>query len=469
MVFKLCNIIIKYIVYNFFHSRAIHTRLRMPRKPKITAADPVTYSPAVKKHARDSEKLDRERNKGNASNPSELFALKRDGQGDDDDDVQDFEPPAKVPETLLDRQAHMPDNAVMAEGQFPTLEELSKKGKLVDDDREPPEPVDMVRERRTKVGRVAIKHGLSDTAWSDKLQALEYYQPRPFEELMDEITQWYYMSGNDYKIFPFSVMRCIDYTWLVLGKRRTGKTTLWKTVIPKISSCYPFVYVFAGTNFNNAFADYVPEQAVFKGFREGVVTKIIEKQEEKIRTNLRLFEKFDEYEDESALEMIPNPYIHIVFDDCVADKRCHNAECLDEIAMYGRHYRCCSWINTQHGHALNPGFRNNTDVAATFEQMQHNQKETVREEWFSFFNKKTTFESWLNTHTKDRNFIMYHAAAINLPLEYRLFKGQADPDAPQVKLGCREFWQLMEKSKNSNKAATTAPSAQHYGAPKMSF
>lgn len=339
---------------------------------KNTAADPVTYKPAIQKQSRDREKTHNEISKGNVD-PTELHALKRDGQGDDEDDIQDFfappSPPKTIPDDLLAQECHLPKGAILTDKQFPDPEDIQRKGQLTDDPREPPNNPDTVRQRRTKLGKVAINYGMSETGWNEKLQALEYYQPQPFEDLMEQLLQWYVQKGNDYKIFPFHVLRCCDYLWLALGKRRTGKTTLWKTVIPQISAMYPFVYVFCGTNFNSAFKDYVPEQAVFNGFREGVITAIMEKQKEKINTNLRLFDKFSEYEDPQALEMIPNPYIHCVFDDCVADKRCHSAECLDELAMYGRHYRISSWINTQHGHALNPGFRNNADVATTFEQM----------------------------------------------------------------------------------------------------
>lgn len=52
-----------------------------------------------------------------------------------------------------------------------------------------------------------------------------------------------------------------------------------------------FVYVFAGTRFNSAFSDYVPDKVVFKGFQEGVVTEIMNKQEEKVELNLRLFDR----------------------------------------------------------------------------------------------------------------------------------------------------------------------------------
>jgi len=45
-------------------------------------------------------------------------------------------------------------------------------------------------------------------------------------------------------------------------------------------------------------------------------------------------------------------------------------------------------------------------VAITYEQMQKNQKETCREEWFNFFDKKGTFDSWLQMHTADRHFVV---------------------------------------------------------------
>ena len=118
---------------------------------------------------------------------------------------------------------------------------------------------------------------------------------------------------------------------------------------------YPFVYIFAQTRFTNAFGEYVPENAIFKGYNDGVINEILQVQEEKIRYNQRLFDRYSEYEDESALEMIPNPYIHILFDDTAADSQVHYSEVLKEIAFYGRHYMCSVWINTQHGHALSPG------------------------------------------------------------------------------------------------------------------
>lgn len=107
-----------------------------------------------------------------------------------------------------------------------------------------------------------------------------------------------------------------------------------------------FVYVFAQTNFNGAFHAYVPKECIFKGYSEAVLMKILDEQERKIKINQRLFDRFSEFEDDSALENIPNPYVHVCFDDTVAEKQVHDSGVLNEIAYYGRHFRISTWLNT---------------------------------------------------------------------------------------------------------------------------
>lgn len=246
-----------------------------------------------------------------------------------------------------------------------------------------------------------------------------------------------------------------------MGKRRTGKTTLWKNIIPKIAPMYPFVYFFCGTVFNSAFKKYAPKDALIKGYSEALVNKILEAQEQKIEANLRLYERFSQYEDEELLKMIPNPYVHIMFDDTAADVRTHDSTALKEIAMYGRHYRASNWISTQHGHALHPGklfiyllfrsihiniiisgFRNNADVAISYKQVQKNQRETLRDEWLNSFQQFGVFNEWLDYNTQDRNFIAVHAADIVSPWQETIYKGVCDPKVEPLKLGCAKYWEM---------------------------
>lgn len=38
-------------------------------------------------------------------------------------------------------------------------------------------------------------------------------EPRPFPELLAEVTAWHTLSGKDYEIWPFHVQKCADYLW----------------------------------------------------------------------------------------------------------------------------------------------------------------------------------------------------------------------------------------------------------------
>lgn len=277
---------------------------------------------------------------------------------------------------------------------------------------------------------------------------LTQYRPRKFEELIEQILVYEDPKDpHEMEVFPGARMKGADYLWTVTGKRRTGKTTLWRTLIPHIAPMYPYVYVFAQTRFTNAFRKYVPGEAIFKGYNEGVMHALLQEQERKIKVNQRLFDRYSEYEDDNALDLIPNPYVHLLFDDTVAERQVHDSEVLNELAFYGRHYKLSIWVNSQHGHALHPGFRANSDVAVSFQQAQKNQRDTIREEYMNFFPRKCHFDSYFDTYTANRHFLAVQLADISLPWNERLYSGVGDPEVKPLKLGCPEYWRDYEEKK----------------------
>lgn len=302
---------------------------------------------------------------------------------EDEDDIQHFKHPQTESEKrehagkkayeYVDKERHMPDDAVVdSENEDneppPPPEEKDPRESLAEanaGDQGPGPAAKRKQKQRPQPYRkrnksaIPIKTRVSDYAYNPEalLDDPFGFQPRPFEELISEITEWEIKSDPAaFKRFPFHTQKSCDYQWLCLGKRRTGKTTLWRNVIPHIYKMYPIVYIFAQTSFTGAFHSYVPEDAIFGGYSEGALWNLLKAQEEKIKINLRLYDKFAEFEDTTALQNIPNPYVHINFDDTVAQKGVHDSEALNEFAYYGRHYCFSTWINSQHGHALNPGF-----------------------------------------------------------------------------------------------------------------
>lgn len=87
------------------------------------------------------------------------------------------------------------------------------------------------KSRTTQIGR------LSREDEADLI--LAEYSPQPWENLLREVTQ--YVKGD--KFFPFDRQRCSDYLWVCYGKRRTGKSTLYKNTAPWTYMMYPYVYV----------------------------------------------------------------------------------------------------------------------------------------------------------------------------------------------------------------------------------
>lgn len=261
---------------------------------------------------------------------------------------------------------------------------------------------------------------------------------RPFHVLLDELGE---MEADEKDhVFPMPKLKCQDYLWSCQGKRRTGKTTTWKGVFPRYAHGYPYVYFFAQTRFASQFADYAPPQAIHKGFSEGVLWKLLSIQEEKIKYNLRQYEYWSQYEDPNMLANIPNPYIYMLWDDTIGGRLVHDSEVLNDIAYFGRHYRTAGWINTQHGHAIHPGFRANTDIAIGFQQAQWNQRETYRREYLSFLENKRTFDNLYDEFTADRQFIAIDLASIEKKWEERMFIGCPDRDVRPLKVGCQEYW-----------------------------
>jgi len=308
-----------------------------------------------------------------------------------------------------------------------------RKDRDEDDIQEAPPPSGDKKPTKTR-----SEVGLSATERNVQRMDLYKNSVKPFHVLLDELGEM--KADEKDHVFPMPKLKCQDYLWSCQGKRRTGKTTTWKGVFPRYAHGYPYVYFFAQTRFASQFADFAPEQAIHKGFSEGVLWKLLQIQEDKIKYNLRQYEYWSQYEDPNMLANIPNPYIYMLWDDTIGGRLVHDSEILNDIAYFGRHYRTSGWINTQHGHAIHPGFRANTDVAIGFQQAQWNQRETYRREYLSFLENKGVFDNLYDEFTKDRQFIAIDLASIEKEWDERMFIGCPDPDVRPLKVGCQEYW-----------------------------
>lgn len=233
-----------------------HSKSRKPGKYHETFYNP-TFPDAKRKRKREQEQIETHQLKNGKhddkeyTDPAALFPLPQ--PGEDPDDMKEFfvtpKSPRQVDDSTYKKEDHMPDDAVTTEHQFPEPEEY-KELFGVDPRQKDGWQKPVLLDKKGTTGKPKLKSrwhyrppdsmgydAMRSPAFDEKMAVLQMYEPLEFEKLMNELLQWYIQSGTDYQIFPFHVLVCCDYLWLAMGKRRTGKTTLYVLFVVKGCGC----------------------------------------------------------------------------------------------------------------------------------------------------------------------------------------------------------------------------------------
>lgn len=226
-----------------------------------------------------------------------------------------------------------------------------------------------------------------------------------------------------------------DYTCMVYGKRRSGKTNFIRFFMRNFRAFYPEVYVFTETKVDMEYQPYVPEQYIFEGYNEEVVQALIDRQKRR-QAALRRKGVNDE-----------NIYILIILDDCITSDTLKYSETARRIFFNGRHLYIGICINSQHHKAIGPNIRSNTDMVAVFPVRSDLDKETVRKNYADFARNEEEFELMTSEISKNAYTILFidQSRPYMLP-EQCVYAGIAPaPDENGLFfMGSREFWRDSE-------------------------
>ncbi len=295
------------------------------------------------------------------------------------------------------------------------------------------------------VGGFLNEQGVMDTKFNDQRLMAAYQNPRPFKEMVDKImlTQ---AEDEKCKWWPMKKPVCADYIMLANGKRRAGKTTLWKNVIQTFGWFFPRVYIFTKTKESGQFAGYGIDNAIFEGFDEAVVMEIMNNQKKRISRNVRCYEYWTQSKDDTALQYMRNPYTYLMFDDCI-DQDMHDNQLVKDLGSMGRHKGLPAWLNTQKPNAMNTTLRENVDICYGFEMVNDKARKVIREEYMTFAGRKHCFDMVYDKYTAERNFIAIDLASVGEKREDCIYMGQADPkQTDPILLGSAEFRISIQKA-----------------------
>lgn len=216
-----------------------------------------------------------------------------------------------------------------------------------------------------------------------------------------------------------------EMTMVINGKRRTGKTYLATMLLFMIRSFYPVVFVFTDTKMNCWYNQYINPDYIYNGYDETILRKILQKQRERVfkwRNKDRNF----------------NPYILIVWDDCVPQNMFQDPLFRD-IYFKGRHYFICNIMTTQYYYLIPKNLRGNIDLVFSLVQDMKHQIEAIWDDVIGRRCNLQEFTQMFDKYTKDRGFLCFDQSNSQIPITERVYYGKAfDPGI--FFLGCQEVW-----------------------------
>ena len=168
-----------------------------------------------------------------------------------------------------------------------------------------------------------------------------------------------------------------DATVVAVGKRRTGKSWVFREIMHVKKDAFSAGIVFSQTDELNKFwRAYVPARFIFKRFSPTILNLVFERQKKILNSN-----RLTEAEKETYA-----PFF-ILLDDVISDERIRYDPSIMELFVAGRHYKLFVLITTQYAKSITPVLRGNTDYCFIMRTIQKRQLESLWEDYAGFLTK----------------------------------------------------------------------------------
>ena len=228
----------------------------------------------------------------------------------------------------------------------------------------------------------------------------------------------------------------LDGTVVAVGKRRTGKSWVFRNLMHFMKDKIPAGIVISQTDELNKFwRQYIPAKYIYPRYEPEILDAVFKRQKKILNDNGLT----DKEKDERA------PFF-VLLDDVISDQRLKYDANLMELFVAGRHYRLFVLITTQYAKAITPTLRGNTDYCFIMKCIQQRQREALWED-FGDFLTKDAFAQILDAYTEDNEVLVIDTCPEHMvsPLEMLYWWKAQDPG--EFKMGSKEYW---ESSMNDN-------------------
>ena len=174
--------------------------------------------------------------------------------------------------------------------------------------------------------------------------------------------------------------------FLILGKRRTGKTHFLENFLFKKMQHFQRFLVLTDTKFNGFWQKIIPDKFVKDGFNEQYISTLFEIQKERKKDIQR---KYSDLTDDE-INCHPEFQVVLILDDVIGDKyTIRFGTQIPKLATQGRHYGITVFFISQYFYSVPSDCRANADVVVVLNQNQKVQIEGISETFLGILNKES--------------------------------------------------------------------------------
>ena len=259
----------------------------------------------------------------------------------------------------------------------------------------------------------------------------------------DDQVMGVYTSGRTGLEIPLKQFRWnligTDFTVVIYGKRRTGKTHFLMTLCWQLRPYFKKVVVFTKTKFNGDLAKIFPDSRIVEDPSPQLIAEVLKAQKKDLE---------EAKEKEVDGEDPENNRLLVILDDVLSsDDNGHHTyrynNAIDKCFFNGRHYKICFVCTSQDSKGLPPNLKQNTDLAVIFPMNARRDRESIGDNCMPFLQNDQEIRDFLY---KGFNWKHQFLAVVNckssIPLHQQVYTGIATAPhlVPKFVMGGYSSW-----------------------------
>jgi len=223
----------------------------------------------------------------------------------------------------------------------------------------------------------------------------------------------------------------LDFTIVLYGKRRTGKSHFIRWICFQFRPYFPFVIVFTKTKQNGMFQTMFPDSLILEEFDDNFINKLLDTQKQRKK-------------DAMSKTPVPNYRMMIIFDDVLSSQsmQLRYSNCMNRMFFEGRHYGITVLVTIQDSKGIPPSLKQNTDFSILFPMQARRDRETIGDNCTPFAVNDQDMRDFLEIFSYKHQFLAIRNCRGSKPIAEEVFSGilSDEYDLPTFVMGSYMAW-----------------------------